>query len=384
MSNEFQEKLQLYKEGKLNQDEVTEIEFEIDRFIAISDYLNNDEKEFLEELKQQMPSDCGKENRIAKQLKRRVNLRIIMITAFSTFSALAVFIFIYFAASKITASWFGLDYKEAYVKRETVVQLAQMFHPQYKSKRSGVEALGFAKQNIKVFLENTVGNTKINETEISVRYSFSKPVKSGTTVEPPLIFQDAIYSVSHESNKISGFKVLQNAPQGTKAKIFVEFNKALTAQQIKEHFINKINNTDTAPLDITPIAAIGSKFVLANPSYFQVRLVFPYDKNNDKNYAKQMTDTVKKQNQYDNMEDQAHKESLIGNLNLIKSNLSLLQVMYDKNKFENINFDDMIKHVENNGAEYIGMYISADSKELLNLKDNPLIHCMQVYNIVIW
>lgn len=380
MSNEFQEKLQLYKEGKLNQDEIAEIESEIDKFIAISDYLNNDEREFLKELKQQMPASSGEENRIDKLLKRRVNLRIIMITAFSAFSALVIFIFIYFSASKITTTWFGLDYKEAYVKRETMVQFAQMFQPKYKSYRSGVEASRFAQQNIRVYLENTVGNTKIDEAEISVRYSFGKPVRSGTTVVPPLILEDFPHFVAHEPDPISGFKVLENAPQGTKAKIFVEFNKTLTSQQIKEHFINKINNIDTAPLDITPIAAIGSKFVLANPSYYHFRPTFPYDKNN----AKQLEGNSLKQNQYENMDDQAHKESLIGNLNLIKSNLKLLQVMYYEDMFENINIDDMIKHVENNGAEYVGIFISADSKELLNLKDSPLIHCMRVQNLVIW
>lgn len=380
MSNEFQEKLQLYKEGKLNKDEVAEIESDIDKFIAISDFLDNDEREFLEELKQHIPVGSVEENRNAKALKHKVNLRIIAITAFSAFSALIVFIFIYFAASKITTSWFGLDYKEAYVKREIMVQLAQMFQPKYKSSCSGVEVSRFAQQNIKVSLENTVGNTKIDETEIRVRYSFSKPVKSGTAIVPQLIFEDFPQDVSHESDPISGFKVLENAPQGTKAKIFIEFNKALTSQQIKEHFINKISNIDTAPLDITPIAAIDSEFVLANPSYFRVRPVFPYDKNN----AKQLEGNGLKQTKYESMDDQSHKESLIGNLYLIKKNLRLLQVMYYEDMFENINFDDMIKHVENNGAEYVGMFISADSKELLKLKDSPLIHCMGVQSIVIW
>lgn len=380
MSNDFEGKLQLYKEGKLNQDEIAKIESDIDKFIAISDYLNNDEMNFLEEMKQNTPTINRDDNRIAKLLKRKVNLRIIMITAFSFFSALVIFIFIYFTASKITTSWFGLDYKESYVKRETMVQLSQMFQPKYKSYRSGVDTSNFAQQNIKVSLENTIGNTKIDETEISVRYSLGKPVKSRTTVVPPLIFEDFSYLVAHESDSISGFKVLENAPQGTKAKILVEFNKALTAQQIKEHFINKISNIDTAPLDITPIASIDSKFVLANPSYYQVRSVFPYDANN----AKKLEGTGLKQNQYENMDDEAHKESLIGNLNLIKNNLRLLQVMYYEDMFKNINIDDMIKHVENNGAEYVGLYISADSKELLNLKGSPLIHCMRIDNIVLW
>jgi hypothetical protein len=58
--------------------------------------------------------------------------------------------------------------------------------------------------------------------------------------------------------------------------------------------------------------------------------------------------------------------------------------MYYDDMFKNINFDDLIKQVENTGAEYVGMYISADSKELLKLKGSPFIHCIGVENIVIW
>lgn len=50
-----------------------------------------------------------------------------------------------------------------------------------------------------------------------------------------------------------------------------------------------------------------------------------------------------KQNQYENMDDQAHRESLIGSLNLIKSNLRLLQIMYYEDMFEDINIDDIFK-----------------------------------------
>ena len=110
MSNEFYEKLQLYKEGKLNQDEITEIESEIDKFTAIMDYVNDDDKAFLEELKQSIPSVNRDDNKLGKLLKRKVNFRIIMMTAVSVFSALMIFIILYFSASRIVSSLFALDY----------------------------------------------------------------------------------------------------------------------------------------------------------------------------------------------------------------------------------------------------------------------------------
>jgi len=379
MNNEFQEKLQLYKEGKLSQNEKAEIEGEIDKFTSMMDYLNQDEKDFLEELRQQIPADNGKENSPAKLLKRRVNLRIIMMSAVSVFSVLIIIIFLYFTTSKIATSLFSLNTKESYVKRATVVQLAQMFHPQYESHRSGVGKSLFAQQNFRVYLDNTVGNTLIDETEIKVRYSFGRPVRLEPSVALPLLpVEDLSMLNSHESDSISGFKILEKAPQGTKAKILVEFNKPLTPEQLKEDFIDQIGIVDTTPLEFTPVTTIGSKFDVANPSYYRFTPVYPYDNNNN------LLDNNLKQIQYENMDNEAHKESFIKNLSLIKNNKSLLQVMYYDDMLENINIDDIIKQVENNGVEYIGMYISADSKELLKLKDNPLIHCLRVQNIVVW
>lgn len=382
MNNEFQEKLQLYKEGKLSQNEVAEIECEIDKFTAIMDYLNDEDKIFLEELKQQIPADNALEPNPAILFKRKVNLRIIVTTAISVFAVLSIIIFLYFSASNIATSLFGLNYKEAFVKREAIVQLAQIFHPQYESNESSVSKLPFAQQNIRVSLNNTVGHTILDKTELYVRYSFGKPVRSEiATVVPPLIgIEDFSFLNRRESDSLSGFEILENAPQGTKAKVLVEFNKALTPEQLKEHFINQIDTADNTPLEITPLAVIGSKFVIANPSYYEFRPVYPYDKNN----AKQMEGYDLKQNQYVNMDNQTHKESFIGNLNLIKSNQRLLQVMYYEDMFEIMNIDSIIKHVENNGVEYMGMYISADSKELLKLKGNPMIYCLRVENIVVW
>lgn len=384
MINEFQEKLQLYKEGKLSQNEVAEVECEIDKFTAMMDYLNDDDKAFLDELTQQIPAGNGDENRPARLLKRRVNLRILMMTSISVFSVLIVIFFLYFSTSKIVASLFALNTKESYVERATVLQLAEMFHPQYESHRSGVDKSLFAQQNIRVSLNNTVGNTLIDETEIKVSYSFRKPVRLETSVDLPLLPMDDFSLLnSSESNSIPDFKTLEKAPQGTKAKIFITFNKALTPQQLKEHFINQIRTEDTTPLKFTPLAPMGSEYILANPSYYLFTPFYPYNKSNN-NYAKYFESNNLKQTLYENMDDQAHSESYISNLNLIKSNKRLLQVMYYEDMFENMNIDDIIKQVENNGVKYVGVYISADSKELLKLKDNPIIHGLRVESIVVW
>lgn len=382
MNNEFQEKLKLYKEGKLNKEEVSEIESSIDKFIAISDYLNNDEKDFFEELKEQLPTSNLKENKFDKILKRKINLRIILITAFSSICVFLFFIFLYFTSSKIITSLFGLDYKELYVKREIIVQFAEIFQPQYKSNRSGVSSSLFAQQNIDISLENTIGNTKIDEMDLNVKYSFGEPSKSKETTASQLIFQEFTPFFDHESDPKAGFNVLENAPQGTKAKIFIQFNKPLTSEEIKESFVDKLDSTDAdmSTFDISPIAVFNSNFVLANPSYFLRTTVFPYDNKN----AKQLENNRGKQTQYENMDNEAHKESLIGNLYLIKNNLSLLRSMYYQDMFENINIDDLIKETEDKGAEYAGMYISADSKDLLKLKDSSFIHWVGVQNIVIW
>ncbi|MBS4539431.1 anti sigma factor C-terminal domain-containing protein [Clostridium sp. D2Q-11] len=379
MNNEFQEKLHLYKEGKLTPKEMIEIEEEIDRFIAIQDYLDNDEKKFFEELKQQIPIQQKEKNKNTRIIKRKVNLRILTLTTITGLCIGTLIIALYILASNITTSLFELDHKEAYVERATIVQLTEIFHPQYDSHRSGVQKLPFAKQNFVVSLQNFLGNTLIDESSISIRYNFGKPKKlQGSTKELQLLpIDDPSWIDNPEYSLLSGFDPLQNAPSGTKAKIFVGFNRALTPQQIKKNFMNPLNIDFN---DITPLVTIDSKYIIANASYYQFTPVFPYDANN----AEQLEDKPLKLSQYENMDNQAHQESLIGNLNLIKNNKRLLQIMYYQDMFEDINIDAIINQVENEGVEYIGMYISADSKELLKLKDNPYIHFITVENIVIW
>ncbi len=386
MNNEFQQKLQLYKDGKLSQNEVAEIEGEIDKFTAMMDYLSDDDKAFLEELTQQIPTGIGEKNNPTKLLKRRVNLRIILTSAISVFIGLILFMFLYFTTSKIVTSIFALDYKEGFVKRSAISQLVQMFHPQYEWHGSSSDISPFAQQNIHVSLDNTVGNTLIKETELSVKFSFGRPVRSEASVDSQLLPMEEFSLLDiDEANPsaIPDFTILEKAPQGTKAKIFIKFNKDLTPQQLKEHFINKISTDETTPLKFTPLAAMASDYILANPSYFSFRSFYPFNKSTN-NYAKYFEANRLKQILYENMDDKAHSESFIGNLYLIKNNKRLLQVMYFDDMFENTNIEDTIKRVEKNGVEYVGMYISADSKELLKLKGNPLISWIRVDSIVVW
>ena len=386
MNNEFKEKLQLYKDGKLSQNEVADIEGELAKFTAMMDYLSDDDKAFLEELTQQIPAGNGNESNPTKLLKRRVNSRIILTSAISVFAGLILFMFLYFTTSKIVTSIFALDYKEGFVKRGSIAQILQMFHPKYESHRNGGDISPFAQQNIHVYLDNTVGNTLIKETKLSVKFSFGKAVRSEASVVSQLLPMEEFSMLEvDEANPIPipDFTILEKAPQGTKAKIFIKFNKALTPQQLKEHFINQISTDKTTPLKFTPLAAMASDYILANPSYFSFTPFYPFNKSTN-NYAKYFEGAHLKQILYENMDDQAHSESFIGNLYLIKNNKKLLEVMYFDDMFENTNIEDTIKLVEKSGVKYVGMYIAEDSKELLKLKSNPLIHWIRVDSIVVW
>lgn len=382
MNNEFEEKLRQYKEGNLNPEESAEIERELDRFNALRDFLDKEDAEFLDALKQPLPVSSKEETGFAKGLKRKVNLRIILVTTVSVAFIFMGMIFLTFLTSNIVTSLFGFDYKELYVRRASMVQLAEILHPQYNSHSSGTSSSLFAQQGVDVALDNTVGNTTIDKASLRVHYSLGKPVPSKDPIEPfrLLMTQPTALLSDHEANSASGFQILEKAPQGTKAQIFVEFSRVLTPEQLKENFVDQISTTDIADLNITPVITIASRLIVANPSYFSFTPSYPYNST----IIKQRESMAPRQSLYDSMDNQAQKESLIGNLNLIKDNQKLLQTVYGENILYEINMDDVIKQVEDNGVQYMGMYISAEREALLKLKDNPLIHCMQVENIVLW
>ena len=98
-----------------------------------------------------------------------------------------------------------------------------MFHPQYESHGSSGDKLPFAQQNIHVYLDNTVGNTIIKETEIKVRFSFGRPVRSEQSSDFSLFPMDLDgFSLlnSDESNPIPipDFTILERLLKGQRQK----------------------------------------------------------------------------------------------------------------------------------------------------------------------
>ena len=378
MNHDFQKKLELYKEGKLNENQVSELEAEIDKFTALQEYLKDDDNDLFEELKNITPTKT--ETKDVKRIKRGVNIRLISTTIIIVLATLVTIQFLYRVSSNITSSLFALDHKERFVESQKIGQLVQMFHPQYELNGIGGYDYGFAKQAFQTSSYNKVGNTLIEEFEIKINYSFGKPIKVVTgPAKEPVMLDWGISPLRNHYDPLLGFEPLENAPQGTKAQIFILFKEALTASELQNKIISQLN-VDTVTLDFTPVVIVDSIFLIANSSYFQFTPVYPYDTNN----AKLLEDNPDKQELYESMDDEAHQESLIQNLHLIKDNERLLQAMYYVDMLDGINIDDAIGKVEQNGAEYVGMYISADSKELLELKGHPNIGGITVENIVLW
>lgn len=376
MNHEFQKKLDLYKEGKLNQNQVADIEAEIDKFTTLQEYLKDDDNDLFEELKNLTPP-TETETKNVKRIKRGVNLRLISTTIIIVLATLVTIQFLYRVSSNITTSLFALDHKERFVESQKVGQLIKMFHPQYELNGIGGYDYGFAKQAFQTSSYNKVGNTLIEEFEMKINYSFGNPVILGTApVKAPLILD---WNNPLAYNGLLGFEPLENAPQGTKAQIFVTFNESLNASELQTKIINQLN-VDTETLEFTPVVIIDSTIIIANSSYFQFTPVYPFDANN----AKLLEDIPDKQELYDSMDDATHQESLIQNLQLIKHNERLLQAMYYVDMLDGVNLDHAIQKVEQNGVEYVGMYISADSKELLELRGHPNIGGITVENIVLW
>lgn len=371
MSSEFQERLQLYRDGKLCEEDAREVEREIDKFSAISEFLNYDEKSFLEDLKQDIASKEEHEKIKSKPLKHRVNSRIITTSVVSILLILVIIPVLYFSASAVVNSLFALNSEKLFGQSQAMAQLHQIFQPEYKITGSSMSSLGFAQQDVSVSFIDSIGNTKIDNGKINVRFSFGKPVISGTGEFPNLLSSHQFYALDRDmGSQALDFDSLEKAPKGTKAKVLVGFSKTLTPMEVGELFQNQDGS-----MEIVPLASGGTDLVLANPSCFINKAFYSSDK---------MKYNTGMQDKYDSMDNKAQSESFIGNLNIIKDNRNLLEAMYNDSILNGSDIDGMIKFVGDNGIKYAGAYISADSKELLELKGNPLIHSLEALNIVVW
>ncbi|MBF7095644.1 anti sigma factor C-terminal domain-containing protein [Alkalibacter mobilis] len=382
MSENFREMLDLYKSGKLEAQEATRLENEITKVSAIMDYLNEEDETLWSELQDSLSKGDLENNTKPANFKRKVNIRIIATTAATVIFIMALTVLLTFFAGRATSSLFGFDYKEAYVERATLAQITEMFHPNYDVGSSYGTSSLFARQSMGVDLNNTVGHTQIDSKEIVVNYRLGSPKSSNISDSMLFYYEKENFAslTGIPSDPVSGFDPLETAPAGTKAKVLILFKTELTPKEINDNFIEELDTDPNDPLQITPLTLVSSEIVVANPSYYGYTPVYPYGEDQkDVNENRGELQAV-----FESYDNQAHTDSLVKNLQMLQTNDALLATLYHDELLALMDIDKAIEEIEQTGVKYFGAFITADTKDILKFKGDPIVHSISVENIVLW
>lgn len=381
MSDDFKEKLELYKAGKLSTSEAAAIEEDIEKYMAIKDYLQDIGGEFVEELKQELDSSIPAENLIKKKITKKISTRMIGISLATILTCLVLLPVLYITTMTVAGKVFRVDSTRFGQEENFTGQFLQMVFPQasYTGGRNHTE---FYKQMFACNYKTGISRKSPYNT-IEIYYAFGKLQKTKNTAGKPLeVFpSDSFYALHPETYFNTGeWSDLEKAPEGTKAQIIVAFKSRLTPQQAiaalgKQYFDAEKDFT------IRMLADTGSQITVGNP-YIPAGYYSQSPNSASKNSELEF---INKFNAYDN---DVHKQMLLFGLGQIKKHRNIADVItleYSVQRealFDDI--DKQISYVDKNGVQYVGAVISGDTKELLQLKDNPIIYACRVEDIVVW
>lgn len=380
MNNNFKEKLQLYKAGRLNELEADAVEKEIDRFVSIREYLEENDDTFIEIIKEEMNQKISEESTIVKKINRKMLRKIISLSLVTIFVCLIVLPIIYLSTISLIGEATRVDSTRFVQEHIFTEQLMKMSFPQYTVK-GGSDHTEFYKQNFTCNYSEGISRSALTN-KIEVSYSFGRLKKpmSNRNNRLQFFYSDMFYAVNSQTNfNSTEWNILSKAPKGTKAQIFITFKTKLSPEQatmaLGKEYLSLEND-----FNITMLADINSEIVLGNVDPVN------YYENNRKYISKQEErDFITGYNNYDN---DIHKQVMLYGLLQIKNHRRIADYVavnfgFRADKvFKDI--DESISYVEKNGVQYVGAIISGDTKELLKIKDNPNVVACTILDLVVW
>lgn len=379
MSKDFRKKLDLYREGKLNHEDTVLIEAEINKYISIADYLDNDDKEFMSQLKNELDIKTPAKMSMAKKINRKLMLKIVSLSMLTVLACAVIIPTVYFSILSILGTALNVDSKRFTQEHNFANQYIHMAFPEVSSTGGGNKT-EFYKRTFNCNIIKGLGR-KTEKDNIVVKYSFGKLIDPDNDLKQRLQYyrSEWFYAINSQNYfNQKEWNYLENAPVGTKAKIFVTFKHKLTPEKAKAALGDQYFKCDEYT-SIDMLTYTGSNFVLTsiNPECY-------YGQNSD---SENKDDEQNFMNEYYSYDSFTHKEVMLFGLKEIKKYKNIADYIstyytYDASAFDDI--DNIISTVDKNGVQYVGAIISGDSKELLKLKENPEIIACRVDDIVVW
>lgn len=378
-----------YINGNANDDEVKIIENEIEKNELINNYLADKIEDDLikksiknninNEIDKNRDNNKIKEEEVILEVKKAINKKLLKVGLISASLVICLLISLKIIVSPIMNKIYynPLENVGENIKRmELDLEIFSELHfPGVTYFFDEYEALGFGKYDISLReqnyfqYKNNVYNGKVDKNKFEISNEFYKyPYKSAFSRDMVPFYQ---YPTDNDDNQI---KELKELPEYIKVKANISFAKDLNMDEV----LKLIRNTDidTYWVAIRSIGEEEQRFPHLGmvPSGSGI-VLGQDDMYNDK---------------YPYLELGWIKEKDLNGRILEEHYKSLLSYMSDNKQFDKINllydrkseyYKEALDYVSNNGIMSYGIVVSGTPKQILELRENTLVECINVSDL---
>lgn len=372
MSEEFRRKLQDYEEGKLSEEERTELEKELERMEAYQAHLDELMGKEQGELDNTMTS--RNEAKIIKRGKWKARMNTV-------FSVLVIFILVTWAGNIFNSIYFGEgDPSRADTYGDVASFAIMVTHPNVSAHVSG-SMNGYFSYEFTGEMMKQIGSERVTIGE------FMLPFRLGMPGIPQITWSDdhpktqffnppdnpVDMDMQHDWNK------LEKLPEGTVAEAYLSFDQYFTTDEILKNFEGK---------NLEPVwfAVDAGQQESYDPIGFPYQPMWHHDDLAITSYKEEKTrfgKTVTQGGTYPAVEEygsgELRDENFIKTLRLLRDHPSLTRKVAPF-----VEFDQITEYVESNGVKIYGAVVTGPTKELLKLNKESWVKGIQVSDARLW
>lgn len=395
MSDDFKQKLQAYKDGKLTEAERAEMERELEKMEAYQSFLeemlgSDESREDIRQFQSGNPSlPEDKMHKREKKLLRRGKWKLRFGTVLTLIS---LFIWFTFLSSIGTAVFYSAGSPGfGDTDRDVVESAFAVAYPNMSISLSS-DAGPYFNMKVKSTVTKRVGAEYMEIGDFSASFLFNWMRLYDFSWSDSKAGQSRLFQYPGSSGFSSDqeWKQLEKLPEGTVAEAFVSYNRLYTTDEILQQFKGKSMDPVWFAVDngdATNKRGRDDNGIVRSPIGFPTRPVWHPDEGNVSNRSQQKTGfvtmTTTSLTTYPALD--VYGSGDIRDENFIKTLRILAKHKYITKRL--IPFVDMkatLDYVEKNGVKIYGAVITGPTKEILKLKNDPEVSGIQVGKVTLW
>lgn len=388
MSEDFKKKIKDYMEGRLSGEEKDEIEKEIEKIdkyqSVIEELVEREETDKIPDKSSNFIN--GKENKILRRGKWKARFQ-------NALTAIGIILGVTIISGIITSLFYTIGRpNKVEVYRDVVASTIAVTQPNVRLSGSGTSVNPYFTMGIEASLSKMVGASDIKAGNINVLFLFGQ---AGFPKRQWFLDENRRYLFSYPAGKLpvpvnSEWVKLEKLPEGTVAEAFLSFDRLYGTDEI----LGKFKDVDTKPLwfavdtGVDDLSDEKNKFEFTpigfpyNPLWHSSDwTVIKHSEGKWGDFGKTVTESAVAPELDPYGSGKVRDENFINTLSLLKEYEGIADRIANGPQ---LNIGKRIEYLKSHGVNIYGMVVTGPTKELLKLKENPLITGIRLGEVRLW